>query len=72
VFTLFTELLFSKGIVLVRGDIINNQMSKLEVQKLWAMLEEAYTHEDKFEQVDHFNNNTNLFNEKTYNELYGI
>lgn len=28
VFTLFTELLFNKGIVLVRSDIINNSMTK--------------------------------------------
>ena len=28
VFTLFTELLFNKGIVLARGDIINNSLSK--------------------------------------------
>jgi len=28
VFTLFTELLFNKGIVLVRSDIINNSMNK--------------------------------------------
>ena len=28
VFTLFTELLFNKGVVLVRGDIINNSMNK--------------------------------------------
>lgn len=30
VFTLFTELLFNKGIVLGRGDIINNSLTKPE------------------------------------------
>ena len=30
VFTLFTELLFNKGIVLVRGDIINNKYGSHE------------------------------------------
>jgi hypothetical protein len=28
VFTFFTELLFHKGIVLVRGDVMNNSLSK--------------------------------------------
>jgi hypothetical protein len=28
VFTLFTELLFNKGIVLARGDVINNSLTK--------------------------------------------
>lgn len=35
VFTLFTELLFHKEIVLVRGDIINNSLSKAEAEVLW-------------------------------------
>jgi len=58
--------------VLVRGDIINNSMNKSEALKLWTNIEEAYTHEDKAEMVDHFNNNTHLFNDKKYNEIYGV
>jgi hypothetical protein len=38
VFTFFTELLFHKGIVLVRGDIINNSLSKPEAERLWEQL----------------------------------
>jgi hypothetical protein len=30
VFTFFTEMLFNKGIVLARGDIINNSLTKPE------------------------------------------
>lgn len=56
----------------MRGDVINNSLNKLEALKLWNLTEQAYTHEDKFEQVDHFNNNTPLFNEKKYNEFYNI
>ena len=38
VFTFFTELLFHKGIVLVRGDIVNNSLSKPEAERLWEQL----------------------------------
>ena len=72
VFTFFTELLFQKGIVLVRGDVVNNQLSKPEAEKLWSMLEISYCHEPNFEFVHNFNNNTAGFNEKMYNEAYGI
>jgi len=48
VFTLFTELLFSKGIVLARGDVINNSMTKPEAEKVWQMLHESYLDESKF------------------------
>lgn len=47
-------------------------MNKSEALKLWTNIEEAYTHEDKAEMVDHFNNNTHLFNDKKYNEIYGV
>ncbi len=39
---------------------------------MWTMIEEAYTHEDKSLMVDHFNNNTRLFDEKKYAETYGV
>ena len=42
VFTLFTELLFKKGIVLVRGDIIGNSLSKGEAEGVWRSLERSY------------------------------
>jgi hypothetical protein len=58
--------------VLVRGDIINNSMTKPEALKMWTMIEEAYTHEDKSQMVDHFNNNTQLFDEKKYGDVYGV
>ena len=38
VFTFFNELLFSKGIVLLRGDIINSSLSKTEAQQAWESL----------------------------------
>ena len=52
----------------MRGDIINNSMTKPEALRMWSMIEEAYTNEDKSQMVDHFNNNTRLFDEKKYNE----
>lgn len=39
---------------------------------MWTMIEEAYTNEDKFQMVDHFNNNTRLFDEKKYSEYYSV
>jgi hypothetical protein len=48
VFTFFTELLFQKGIVLVRGDVINNTLTKPEAEKLWSMLEVSYCHSANF------------------------
>lgn len=45
----------------MRGDIINNSMNKTEAMKLWELLEQAYTHEDKFEIVDNFNHQTHIF-----------
>jgi hypothetical protein len=72
VFTFFTELLFAKNMVLARGDIINNSLTKPEAEQLWLRLEESYTHENRFELVHNFNNNTKMFDEKIYNELYGI
>ncbi len=39
---------------------------------MWNMIEEAYTNEDKSQMVDHFNNNTRLFDEKKYSEYYGV
>ena len=39
---------------------------------MWTMIEEAYTHEDKSQMVDHFNNNTQLFDEKKYGDVYGV
>lgn len=38
VFTFFTELLFSKALVLVRGDIVNNSMNKSEALRVWKLL----------------------------------
>lgn len=35
VVTLFTELLFNKGIVLARSDIINSSMTKSEAMLVW-------------------------------------
>lgn len=35
VLTLFPELLFQKGLVLVRGDIINFKLTKPEAEKLY-------------------------------------
>jgi hypothetical protein len=48
VYTFFTELLFHKGIVLVRGDVINNSMSKPEAEKVWEQLEASYCREGNF------------------------
>ena len=72
VFTFFTELLFQRGIVLVRGDVINNSLSKPEAERVWEQLEASYCQEGNFELVHNFNNNTHLFNEQLYNETYGI
>jgi hypothetical protein len=47
-------------------------MTKPEALKMWNMIEEAYTNEDKSQMVDHFNNNTRLFDEKKYSEYYGV
>lgn len=38
VFTFFPELLFKKSIVLVRGDVLNNTLSKPEAEETWRML----------------------------------
>lgn len=38
VYTFFTELLFHKGIVLVRGDVVNNSLAKPEAERVWELL----------------------------------
>jgi hypothetical protein len=38
VFTLFPELLFEKSIVLVRGDVLNNSLTKPEAEGVWNLL----------------------------------
>ncbi len=72
VFTLRNELLFSKGISLARGDIVNNMLTKLESQQLWEMIKSAYQEESRFELVDNFNNHAEMFDEKKYNDMYNI
>jgi len=72
VFTLFPELLFQKQIVLVRGDILNNSLTKPEAEKVWQLLEDSYTQEDKFELVHHFNNSPAMFREDAYNQAFGL
>jgi ATP synthase F1 complex assembly factor 1 len=47
VITFFTELLFAKGLVLLRGDIINNSMTKGEGMRVWELLQQSYFEEEK-------------------------
>lgn len=70
--TLFTELLFLKGIVLVRGDILSFKLTKPEAQKLSDELTRAYLSSEIFELMEHFNHDTSKFNVDRYNELYQL
>ena len=63
VFTMFQELLFHKGIVLVRGDVLGNSLSKIEANEVWRLLRESYTDETRFEMVHLFNNDPNRFSQ---------
>ena len=72
VYTLFTELLFTKGIVLLRGDIINNALTKQEAQLTWDLVEQSYLHDEKYQLVNAFNNSTHDFSEEKYNKAFGL
>lgn len=39
VFTFFTELMFKKGITLVRSDIINSSINKSDALELWTNIQ---------------------------------
>jgi hypothetical protein len=39
---------------------------------VWQLLDESYTHESRFELVHNFNNSPGMFNDKAYNEAFGI
>lgn len=60
VITLFDELLFSKGIILVRGDIIGD-LSTRDSQILLQMTKDFYSIEHLFKKVVDFNKNSRKF-----------
>jgi ATP synthase F1 complex assembly factor 1 len=72
VVTLFPELLFQKGLVLVRGDIINFKLNKPEAEALYGELRKAYFTPEVFEMMVNFNHNTGEFKMEKYNELYNL
>lgn len=60
VVTLFEELLFKKGVILVRGDIIN-ELSQSEAVTLFNMTKDFYTIESLFNKVKEFNHESRKF-----------
>jgi len=62
VLTIFDELEVKKGLVLVRGDIVNNQMSKEESLRLMNLTFDHYMREELFGKIHQFNHEPNSFN----------
>ncbi len=60
VVTLFDELLFKKGIILVRGDIIGD-LTQEESKIIFNMTKDFYTHENLFKRVKEFNHESRKF-----------
>ena len=65
VVTLFDELLFKKGIILVRGDIIGD-ITYEEGQKVFNMTKDHYSRENLFKKVLEFNNEPRKFNHNAH------
>lgn len=60
VITLFDELLFKKGIVLVRGDIIN-ELNQEDSKAIFNMTKDFYSVESLFSKVKEFNHQSRKF-----------
>lgn len=61
VITLYDELLFKKGLILVRGDIIGD-LTVEDSHKLFQMTKDFYSVESLFKRVLDFNKNSRKFN----------
>ena len=60
VLTCFDELLASKGIVLMRGDLISH-LDEDEGKTIMTNVLDGYLIDSKYETIDKFNNNPNSF-----------
>ena len=65
VLTCFDELLATKGIVLMRGDLISN-IYEDEGGAIMKMLLDGYLIDSKFETINSFNNDPNNFDFESY------
>lgn len=65
--TCYDELVRTKGLALIRGDIIGG-LNKEEGQAVLNMLISNYLVDSQFEKVHQFNHNPNAFNIEQYTE----
>ncbi|CAM9563882.1 unnamed protein product [Heterosigma akashiwo] len=68
VISAYSDLVESKGLGLVRGDITPN-LSSLEASDLFTKVLESYTEDTKYEEVECFNNTPQSFDLEKYVEL---
>lgn len=65
VVTMFDELVFKKGVALVRGDIIGD-LSKKDSEIIFQMTKQFYTNENNYQHVRTFNQQPDKFNHQEH------
>jgi ATP synthase F1 complex assembly factor 1 len=66
VLTLFDELVLIKGLVLIRGDVIDHQVTKKEADLLLKSFIAYYIETGLYEEVQKFNHQPGLFNHESH------